>query len=50
VTDELHLEQRVVNGHRVGRVLLHAHDVPGLVIVVSLSRCLGFGHAYAATR
>src|ERR1700758_4899904 len=33
VADELHLVQRVVAGHRGRRVLLRAHDAPGLVLV-----------------
>src|SRR6476659_2067017 len=31
VADELHLIERVVDGHRLGRVLLGAHDPPRLV-------------------
>ena len=33
VADEFHLVERVVDGHRRGRVLLGAHDAPGLVVV-----------------
>src|SRR5262245_30853115 len=33
VADELHLVERVVDGHRLGRMLLGPHDSPRLVIV-----------------
>jgi hypothetical protein len=34
VTDELHLEEGVVDGHRIGGVFLFPHDAPRLSFVV----------------
>jgi hypothetical protein len=38
VADELHLEERVVDGHRVRGMLLLADDAPGLRFVVLAQR------------
>src|SRR5215813_12781556 len=42
VADQLHVEERVVDGHRLGVVLFLPDDVPGLVLVLPRAQ-LGAG-------